>query len=284
MDKGAHCVEIYLFINGISTPTEIPLRDNVVLAPVTAEFDRVKASNLLQNDIDYAAAILYEGTIASQIRIYAADEMGLACTAWNSLWDCILLGALFHCEVMGNILCDKPVEQLKSATEMHITNQAFHAIQSEPYHLTSQDVEWISTHYSAAHSLMDKDAFMTAVHAMASYKWHSMPRVQLAVVWSGIEALFEVNTEISFRISLYIANFLAGEDPVKTKELFDQIRKLYSSRSTAVHGGKIKRDINDLVSQSARILNQIIRRCSELGSLPETDNLVFPSSFKVTEP
>ena len=32
---------------------------------------------------------------------------------------------------------------------------------------------------------------------MASYRWHSVPRVQLAVIWSGIESLFNVNTEVT---------------------------------------------------------------------------------------
>jgi hypothetical protein len=120
---------------------------------------------------------------------------------------------------------------------------------------------------------------MIAVHAMASYTWHSMPRVQLAILWSGIEALFEASTEISFRISLYIANFLAGDNATRAKELFERTRKLYSSRSAAVHGGKIKGEIDDLVSDSAALLNQIIRRCAELGALPNTSELVFPNAF-----
>lgn len=280
MEIDGHGAETYLFLNGISTSTEILLHDNVFLVPVTAELDRGIVSSLFQNDVDYAAAILYERTIASQIRVQAADEIELACTAWNAIWDGMLLGALFHCEVMANIICDKPVEQLKNAKEMHITNQAFHAIQSEPYQLTSTDVEWIGNYYSAAYGLINKDAFMTATHAMASYKWHSVLRVQLAIIWSGIEALFEASTEISFRISLYIANFLAGDDIEKAKELFTQTRKLYSSRSAAVHGGKIKGDIDDLVSQSALLLNRIIRRCAELGGLPNVNDLVFPSFCK----
>ena len=279
MEIVGHGTETYLYINGISTPKEIFLHDNIILAPVLAPFHYGKVSDLLKNDVDFAVAAVSGRTVASQIRIFAAGEEELACTAWNAAWDCILLGAIFHCEVMGNIQCDKPVELLNEATSVNITNYAFRAMLSAPYGLTEDDLRWIESYYPTAYKLLDKDPFMTAVHAMASYRWHSMPRVQLAILWSGIEALFEASSEISFRISLYIANFLAGEDAAEAKELFEKTKKLYSSRSAAVHGSKIKGDIDGLVSESAELLNRIIRRCAELGALPNTQELVFPSAF-----
>ena len=269
--------ETYLYINGIATSQEIKLHDSVSLLPVTAGFHYGKVSDLLKNDVDFAVAAVSGRTIASQLRIEADDAEQLAGAAWNSLWDCILLGAVLHCEVMGNIQCNKPVEQLESAEEISITNYAFRAMLSDPYQLTAEDLSWIENNYTAAYDLLDKDSFMTAVHAMASYKWHSMPRVQLAILWSGIEALFEASTEISFRISLYIANFLAGSNMAEAKELFARTRKLYSSRSKAVHGGKMKGNIEELVSESAMLLNRIIRRCAENKALPDTAKLVFPN-------
>lgn len=275
MENAEHGAKTYLYINGISTTKEISLHDNIILIPVSSSFNYGKVSDLLKNDIDFAVAAVSGRSIASQLRIYAADAEELACTAWNAAWDCILLGAIFHSEVMGNIQCDQPIERLDRATSVNVTNYAFHAMLSDPYQLNDDDEKWINSYYSAAHKLLDKDPYMTAVHAMASYKWHSMPRVQLAVLWSGIEALFDVSTEISFRISLYIANFLAGSDPTKAKELFSKTRKLYSSRSAAVHGGRIKGNLDDLVSESASLLNRIVRRCAESGALPDIENLVF---------
>lgn len=82
----------------------------------------------------------------------------------------------------------------------------------------------VGKYYKTAYKLLEKDSFQTAVHTMASYRWHSVPRVQLAVIWSGIESLFNVNTEVSFRISLYIANFL-GENEAQAQQIFKQVRK-----------------------------------------------------------
>ena len=276
MEIAGHGTETYLYINGISTPKEILLHDNIILAPVFVPFQYEKVSDLLKNEVDLAIATVSGRTIASQIRVFAADEEELVCTAWKTAWDCILLGAVFHCEVMGNIQCDKPVEQLPEATYINITNYAFRAMLSAPYGLTENDLKWIESYYPTAFKLLDKAPFMTAVHAMASYRWHVAPRVQLAILWSGIEALFNnENSDVSFRISLFIANFMAGENATEAKGLFVKVRKLYSSRSSAVHGSKIKGDMDELVSESAALLNRIIRRCAELGALPDTKNLVF---------
>ncbi len=268
--------ETYLYVNGIATRKEIELYDGVALVPVTAAFHYSKVSDLLKSDVDHAVAATSGRNTASQMHIVASDGKQLAVKTWNAVWDCLLLGAIFHCYVMSNIQCDKPVERLDEASYVNVTNYEFRAIFSEPYQLTSEDAKWIESHYLKAHKLLDKESYNVAVHALASYKWHTVPRVQLAIIWSGIESLFAVSTEISFRISLYIANFLAGNNIAEAIEIFQKVRGLYNSRSAAVHGSKIKGDVNALVSDSAILLKRIIRQCAELGALPRTDSLVFP--------
>lgn len=142
------------------------------------------------------------------------------------------------------------------------------------HELSEEDELWLEKYYKTAYKLLEKDSFQTAVHTMASYRWHSVPRVQLAVIWSGIESLFNVNTEVSFRISLYIANFL-GENEAQAQQIFKQVRKMYSSRSSAVHGNKTKDNLESAVEESANLLTRILRRCAELNKLPDVDNLAF---------
>jgi len=110
---------------------------------------------------------------------------------------------------------------------------------------------------------------------MATYKWHSLPRVQLAVLWEGIESLFPISAELSFRISLYTALFLAGDDKSVAKQVFENTKELYNARSAAVHGGKIKGNEATIVAKSADLLNQLIRKCAEKRSIPQINNLLF---------
>ena len=52
-------------------------------------------------------------------------------------------------------------------------------------------------------------------------------------------------------------------------------KKLYNKRSSAVHGNKMKENIEDAVFDSASLLNRIVRHCAEVGYLPDVDNLLF---------
>lgn len=267
--------ETYLYVNGISCSHEISLRKDVTLIPVDSKIKFDTVSKLIGNDIDFSVAVLSSATLSSQLKITSSDAKQLAAATWNAQWDCILLGALFNCEVMSNIQCDKPVNEQEKATYMNVTNYAFRALLRECYNLSETDEQWLNSYYSVAMDLTDSDVYRTAVHAMASYRWHTMPRVQLAILWSGIESLFNVSTEVSFRVSLHIARFLAGHDDIKANEIFKKVKRLYNARSSAVHGNKMKEDISSFVDQSAALLNQLILRCAEIGELPNTEKLIF---------
>ena len=249
--------------------------DNVVLLPANTKFDAGCVSEKIKSDIDFSVVVLSAPTVASQMKITAIDSESLAIEVFNSQWDCLLLGAIFNCDVMFYLQSDKPIEQACEARYINVTDYHLYGILNDVYQLSNEDEEWIKSNYNRAQKLLDNDLFRTAIHSMASYRWHSHPRVRLAIIWFGIEALFKIESEISFRLSLYVAKFLATNDRNKEKETFDKVKKLYNSRSAAVHGGKIKDDPNNLVSESASILNKLIRRCSELGHLPNTDKLLY---------
>lgn len=266
--------ECYLYVNGISASKPIWLHDTVCLFPAKSAVKWNEIMSLFENDIDFSIAVLCNPTIASQLHVIGDDTEHLIANAWNSQWDCLLLGALLNCNVMCNLQSDRPIEKIAEAQYVHVTNYELRALLSTPYSISDADEEWIAKNYEAAYHLLEKDCYQTAVHAMASYRWHSVPRVQLAVIWSGIESLFNVNTEVSFRISLYIANFL-GKDEAEAKQIFKQVRKMYSLRSSAVHGNKTNASLENAVTESAVLLNRILKRCAETNNLPDVDNLAF---------
>ena len=272
--------ECYLYVNGISVSKPIWLHDTVCLSPVKSAIKWQEVMSLFENDIDFSIALLCNPTIASQLHIIGDDTEHLIANAWNSQWDCVLLGALFNHNVMCNLQSDQPIEKIAMAKYVHITNYELRALLSDIYNISEEEESWLEKYYKTAYNLLEKDSFQTAVHTMSSYRWHSVPRVQLAVIWSGIESLFNVNTEVSFRISLYIANFL-GKNEAQTQQIFKQVRKMYSLRSSAVHGNRTKDSLKTAVLESANLLNQILIRCVELNRLPDVDNLVFNMSTPI---
>lgn len=266
--------ETFLYVNGIQTKNPLKLSENATLLPVWCSISADKVSRLIESDIDFSIAVLNLPMVTSQIRIQEQNEEELAITAWNCQWDCLLMGAIFDCDVVSNLQSDRPIERICESQYLNITNYNFHGISQKPHVLTLDDEKWIDKNYANARSLLNMREFSTAVNSMATYRWHSNPSIQLAIIWTGIEALFCVESEISFRLSLCIALFLS-ENKEESARLFSEVRNLYKQRSIAVHGSKTKGDSFLFVRESAFLLNKIIRKCVETNRLPNTGEILF---------
>jgi len=260
-------------LNGIKPREAAALGDGVVLVPAScrpAPDDIIAKS---KSEIDIGVACIFLRSVSACFHIIADTPRDLAARAWNAQWDAVLLGALHDCEVGWAFQSNMPPEEFSKASEFHITNYQFRGLNmGKVKQITPKEHRWIVTHYSKAKKLMDDDRYCDAVHSLSSYRWHSMPRAQLALLWSGIEGLFGVDQELSFRLSLYIARYLSPRRGHRQQAIFDSTKKLYVTRSKAVHGGKIKNP-HESVKESVKVLRQLVLKCAEKEGLPNTDGL-----------
>jgi hypothetical protein len=225
------------------------------------------------DDIAVVAALVPRTT--AQLRITAATPKELAVIAWNASWDALLLSAFLRIEIGFNLQSDTTANKISADSHLRATNLYMHGMTNEsPHMLTAEERRWITAHFADAQRLLDNERFQTAVHCLATYRWHSMPRIRLAILWAGIEGIFGASSEIRFRISLYIARYLHRDDAVARKAIFDTVQKLYNTRSAAVHGSKIKGDPAVAVEDSAEILSNLLLRCATVGSMPDENELV----------
>ena len=266
----------YLLLTGIEVPGEIELDDNVKLLPAdTSHLDFNTAIATCSHPDDIAVVAAFIPRITAQLKIDAHTQKELATFAWNSFWDALLLSAIFNTEIGFNLQSDTEASSISSKTHLNATNFQFHGFaQKTPHKLKSEEVDWICTHYSEAQRLLENDKFQTAVHCLATYRWHSIPRVKMAVLWAGIEGIFGASSEIRFRISLYISRFLHQADTNARRITFESVKKLYNSRSTAVHGSKIKGDLALAVEESAELLKKLILQSIENKAIPNEEELV----------
>lgn len=266
----------YLLLTGIEVPGEIELDDNVKLLPAdTSHLDFNTALSTCSRPDDIAVVAAFIPRITAQLKIDAPTQKELATLAWNSFWDALLLSAIFNTEIGFNLQSDTEASSISSKTHLNATNFRFHGfVQETPHKLKSEEVDWICTHYSEAQQLLENEKFQTAVHCLASYRWHSMPRIKMAVLWAGIEGMFGAGSEIRFRISLYISRFLHPVDTDARRNTFESVKKLYNSRSTAVHGSKIKGDLAQAVEESAELLKKLILQSIENKAIPNEEELV----------
>ena len=228
-----------------------------------------------KSDIDISVISLFLPQVQSQLRVQGSDGKDTAIRAWNAVWDALLLGAILGCDIMCNLQSDVSTEELNPTSYLRVTNYHLRGMSIQPLHCVSDsESEWIEKHFETARNLLADDRYMNAVHCLATYRWHSMPRAQLAIIWSGIEGLFGVDSEIVFRVSLYAARFLAPDTRSDQIEVFSRVKDLYKLRSKAVHGGKMKGDAFAGVADSAELLRSLVSRCATQNSLPDPAHLV----------
>ena len=266
--------ETFLYLNGLRVDRLFRINDNVELLPASCSPNPDDIVAVSQTEIDFGVAVLFLRSVASQICVRADSPKELAKMAWNTNWDVALISAFCNCEVVCNLQCDVPAEKFSSNSQLDVTNYHLRGLSlGEPHFMTFDEATWIESNIARARSLLDIPAFQSAVHCLATYRWHSLPRVQLAILWAGIEGLFEVQSEIVFRLSLYTARFLEPDDETRRLQVFADVKHLYKKRSVAVHGSRVKGDLKAAVTDSSELLLRLLRRCVVNGELPRTETL-----------
>ncbi len=265
--------ETFLYLNGLGVRRALQLGDNIELLPAHCSPEPLDIIKVSKSEVDIGVASLFLRQVYSQLHITAGDSKALAIRAWNSLWDALLLGAIHNCDAVCNFQCDKPAEEFSAECRFEVTNYNLHGLTQTVHEIDEEEESWIEADFQTAKTLLDKSEFQGAVHCLATYRWHTHPRASLALLWSGIEGLFHIESELAFRLGLYTARFLAPSDEEAMKKTFSNVKKLYKQRSAAVHGSRIKGDMGQAVNATGQLLKTLLRRCIVTGDLPRVDEL-----------
>lgn len=136
--------------------------------------------------------------------------------------------------------------------------------------------EFIQKNFIIANKLAhDNEAFRLGLESLYDWRFAKDPRMAIARLWIGIEAVININSELSFRIALYAATILE-EKGEKRQLRFREIKRLYSMRSKAVHGDPMTEDLlNETIMQSFRLLKDLISYCCKIEHMITTDYVEF---------
>lgn len=108
--------------------------------------------------------------------------------------------------------------------------------------VTSEDEAWIATHFATFNRLLSKnESFRLALEAAIDWRYAKEPRQAVGRIWSGIEAMFGVSSELVYRISILCASLLEKRGAPR-KARFQAVKKLYGLRSKAVHGDSLAQE------------------------------------------
>lgn len=140
--------------------------------------------------------------------------------------------------------------------------------------LSAEDRDWLSQHWHASAALREDSRFELAEVALVRSPWTDSHRHALLVLWGGLESLFSpaITAELGHQIAANAATFLEERGQSRW-ERYDRIKKLYSTRSKAVHGEKAKDDWLAKANESYDLLRRSLEICVEQRGTPDIHEL-----------
>ena len=145
------------------------------------------------------------------------------------------------------------------------------------YVVIPEDLEWVARALAPLWELAvvkkeEDERFAIAVEALCSYLHAGNYRMMAAQLWAGVEAIFDVQMEVKYRIATLSACLL--EPPgTKRRERYKRVKKLYDQRSEAVHGKRVSEDkLRSHVAEVRSLLAQLLARLIARGQVPSKDD------------
>jgi hypothetical protein len=138
--------------------------------------------------------------------------------------------------------------------------------------IPTSTLEWVRDNWVRGAELMDRyDQFNQLFQAFDGSPFSRSPSIALLTLWGAMESMFSpARNELRFRVSALIATYL--EPPGDTRQATQKkLMKLYDSRSSAAHGGKVPGI--EPARETYVIAKRIIERVLETGSVPSPREL-----------
>ncbi len=198
-------------------------------------------------------------SIISTLRILTLSEFLVPCVADNS-WSTIAAITDGTCNV--HLLEDVPQAR----------------VFGKPKNVTLENLKWIDDHLTNFMELTNYPNFYLAADSLCTHHQIGNERMVVAILWSGIEALFGINSELRFRVAAYVATILEPRGDTRL-ELYRRLKKLYDIRSKAVHGGKVSlKQLHEHIVEVRKLLSRLLCKFIEEKKIPteeELDSLLF---------
>ena len=140
-------------------------------------------------------------------------------------------------------------------------------------------VKWINTNFDTFNRLaFESEKFRFALEAAIDWRYSNNCRMAVARLWTGIEAIFGMKSELVYRISVLASSLLVERGDARL-EKFRSIKRLYNIRSKAVHGDKISDEILiNATIESYKLLRDLLFYIVKKGKClteDEMDSVIF---------
>jgi hypothetical protein len=180
-------------------------------------------------------------------------------------------------EIVCPAVCERswaalPTNPPNGCRAFHFERGLSHHQAAEPKRLLADDLGWVRDNLATVIRLTDDERFQTAVEALCTYMLAANDRMKVAQLWAGVEAVFDVQYELQYRLATLAARLLAPPGK-ECREIYKQMKALYSERSKILHGKKVSEEKirAHIVAVRSRLAG-ILARLVGLAKVPSGDD------------
>jgi hypothetical protein len=260
----------------------VGFREWAMLEPVsracTCEIETAKDS-----DVAPGYDTLNRAWLASALLVLRgfSRHLGIACSSYS--WSLIAghqrrTANAFHEQAKGEGVeaaihrpkCDLPPFK-GNVLDFHARFLVDRGARTDP--VSPDDARWIATHFATFNKLASgSEAFRLALEAAIDWRYAKEPRLAVGRIWSGIEAVFGITSELVYRISGLCASLLEQRGQPR-KARFQAVKRLYGLRSKAVHGEPLPQEqLMSAMNDSHRLLRDLLLLTIEKGHVLGADD------------
>ncbi|SHJ30469.1 hypothetical protein SAMN02745146_2829 [Hymenobacter daecheongensis DSM 21074] len=237
----------------------------------------LKNKNLFSSIGRYSQKVTYELAISKE---FAKDDQGAFNIAW---WIVSALRIRNLVEVLIPVVTDYSWSVIAALPDSSCYARLLEDIPQAKFYtvrkpVNQDDLNWVGKYLVSFVKLLEFPKFRLSVESITTHHFASSDRMAVATLWAGIEALFDIQSELRFRIAVSIASILEQRG-IGRKNLYKTVKKMYDIRSKAVHGsplGKIR--IEDHIIDTKVLLSNLLCCFIEHGDLmneEQIDDLIF---------
>ncbi len=185
------------------------------------------------------------------------------------------------CERSWAALPTNPPNQCRA---FHFERGLSHQTSVDPKLLLADDFDWVRNNLGKIVELTDDASFQTAVEALCTYMLASNDRMKVAQLWAGVEAIFDIEYELRYRLATLSAKLL-GTTKAQCREVYTEMKSLYGERSKIIHGKQLAKKadaheakVREHITRMRTRLAQLLTKLISLGKVPteeEFEEMLF---------
>lgn len=257
---------VFLVGEGISVSEPVQISNDITITNQFPSYELNTESDILKNALLFAMSERASAGLVIKKQRNNQDTLRLA---WNNLWTFKLV----------SLSCSAPFHQLFSVAQGNFNR--YELTTREPlsnfaignHDLSHNEIDWIIENFWSFWEVMGNNRFAHALRYLANSYHLRDPEAALMLIWAGIERLVGTDAELRYRVSAY-ATILSPLDGQERESYFSKVKKAYDFRSRVVHGSVNEGDvIRAGLDDASTILYNLLRRCVELGRVPDLEEL-----------